>query len=60
MRWDKHVARMGEKKISYMFPVGKTEGKRLLGRPCSAWKDNVNIHFKDVGIDRYGINLTAS
>ena len=54
------MARMGENKISYMFPVGKTEGKRLLGRPCSAWKDNVNIHFKDVGIDRYGINLTAS
>jgi len=60
VRWGKHVALMGEKKISYKFLVGKTEGKRSLRRPWSAWKDNIKIHFKDVGIERCGINLTAS
>jgi hypothetical protein len=49
MRWAKHVARVGEKKISYKFLVGKTEGKRSLGRPWRAWKDNIKINLKNVG-----------
>jgi hypothetical protein len=49
MRWGKHVARMGEKKISYKFLVGKTEGKRSLGRPWRACKDNIKINFRNVG-----------
>jgi hypothetical protein len=31
MTWAEHAARMGEKKNSYRFLVGKIEGKRPLG-----------------------------
>jgi hypothetical protein len=30
MRWEGHVARMGEKRNAYRLLVGKTEGKRPL------------------------------
>ena len=33
MRWAGHVARMGEEMGAYRVLVGKTEGKRPLGRP---------------------------
>jgi hypothetical protein len=33
MRWEGHVARMGEKRNAYRILVGKPEGKRRLGRP---------------------------
>jgi hypothetical protein len=33
MRWAEHVERMGEKRNAYKVLVGKTEGKRPLGRP---------------------------
>jgi hypothetical protein len=33
MGWVGHVARMGEKRNAYRLLVGKTEGKRPLGRP---------------------------
>jgi hypothetical protein len=39
---------MGEKKISYKFLDGKPEGKRSLGRPWHAWKDNIKINLKDL------------
>jgi len=33
MRWAGHVAHMGERRCLYRVLVGKTEGKRQLGRP---------------------------
>jgi hypothetical protein len=33
MRWEGHVARMGEERNVYKVLVGKPEGKRPLGRP---------------------------
>jgi hypothetical protein len=33
MRWVGHVARMGERRGVYRILVGKSEGKRPLGRP---------------------------
>jgi len=33
MRWEGHVACMGESRGAYMVLVGKPEGKRPLGRP---------------------------
>jgi hypothetical protein len=33
MRWAGHVARMGEGRCLYTVLVGKSEGKRSLGRP---------------------------
>jgi hypothetical protein len=29
--------------------VGKTEGKRLLGRPRSKWEDNIGMDFREIG-----------
>jgi hypothetical protein len=33
MRWAGHVARIGEMRNTCVILVGKTEGKRPLGRP---------------------------
>jgi hypothetical protein len=33
MKWAGHVARTEEKRNAYRFSVGKSEGKRPLGRP---------------------------
>jgi hypothetical protein len=41
MRWAGHVARMG--RSSYRILVGKTEGKRPLGRPRRRWVDNIKV-----------------
>jgi len=39
MRWAGHVAFMGERRGAYRVLVGKTEGKRPLGRPKRRWED---------------------
>jgi hypothetical protein len=41
MRWAGHVERMGEKRNACRILVGKTEGKRPLGRPRRRWEDNI-------------------
>jgi hypothetical protein len=46
MRWARHVARMGEKRIAYRLLVGKPEGKRPSGRPRHRWVDNVRMDFE--------------
>ena len=40
MRWTGYVARMDERRGVYRALVGKTEGKRPLGRPRRRWEDN--------------------
>jgi hypothetical protein len=42
MRWTGHVTRMGEK-------IGKTEGKRPLGRPRCRWVDNIRMGLGETG-----------
>jgi hypothetical protein len=49
MGWAGHVARMGEKRISYRLLVGKPEGKILLGRPRRRWVDNMRMDLGEVG-----------
>ena len=49
MRWAGHVARMGKKRGVYRVLVGKTEGKRSLGRPRLRWEDNVKMDLQEVG-----------
>jgi hypothetical protein len=34
---------MGESRDVYRVLVGKTEGKRPLGRPRRRWEDNINL-----------------
>jgi hypothetical protein len=43
------VARMGEDRGAYMVLVGKSEGKRPLGRPRSRWWDNNKMDLQEVG-----------
>ena len=40
MRWAEHVARIGKRKGVYRVLVGKSEGKRQLGRDKRRGEDN--------------------
>jgi hypothetical protein len=51
MRWEGHVARMGEKINAYRIFVGKPEGKRPLGRPRRRWVDNIKMDLREIGWD---------
>jgi hypothetical protein len=48
-RWAGHVARMGEKRNAYRLLVGKTEGKRPLGRTKCRWVDNIKMDLLEIG-----------
>jgi hypothetical protein len=50
MRWTGHVASMGEKRNAYRLLVGKSEGKRPLGKPRRRWVDNIRIDLGEVGL----------
>jgi len=43
-----HVARMGERRGVYRVLVGKTKGKRPLGRPRRRWEDNIKMDLKEL------------
>ena len=43
------MARMGERRGVYRVLVGKSEGKRPLGRPRHRWEDNIKMDLKEVG-----------
>ena len=47
LRLTEHVARMGGG--VYRVLVGKTKGKRPLGRPRRRWKDNIKTDLQEVG-----------
>ena len=49
MRWDGHVAHMGEEREMYRFLLGKPEGKRPLGRPRCRWLNNIRTDLQEVG-----------
>ena len=49
MRWAGHVARMGEGRVVHKVFVGKSEGKRPLGRPRRRWEDNIKMDLEEVG-----------
>jgi hypothetical protein len=40
---------MGEKRNAYRLLVGKSEGRRPLGRPRQRWLDNIRMHSVEVG-----------
>jgi hypothetical protein len=44
-----HVARMGEGRGVHGILVGKSEGKRPLGRPRPRWEDNIKMDLQEVG-----------
>jgi len=49
MRWAGHVARMGEERGVYRILVGKSEGRRPLGRPRRRWVDKIRMDLQVVG-----------
>ena len=51
MRWAVHVVQMGEKRVVYKVLVGKSEGKRTLGRLRLRWEDNIKMDLQEVGCE---------
>ena len=49
MRWAGRVAHMREGRGVYRVLVGKSEGKRPLGRPRRRWGNNIKMDLKEVG-----------
>jgi hypothetical protein len=49
IRWAGHVARTGEGRGVYKVLVGKTEGKKPLGRSWRRWEDNIKMDLQEVG-----------
>jgi len=49
LRWARHVARMGERRGVNMVFVGKSEGKRPLGRTIRKWESNNKVDLQEVG-----------
>jgi hypothetical protein len=43
---------MGEDRGVYRVLVGKSVGKRPLGRPRRRWENNIKMDLQDVGGDR--------
>jgi hypothetical protein len=50
MRWTGNVARMGEKRNVYRLLVGKTDGRRPIGRPRRWWIDNIKMDLLEIGL----------
>ena len=46
-----HVARMEQSRNAYRVLVGKSEGKRPLGRPRRRWEGNIKMDLREVGGD---------
>jgi len=46
---DGECSTYGERRGSYRVLVGRTEGKRPLGRPGRRWKSNNKMYFQKVG-----------
>jgi hypothetical protein len=59
MRWAGYVARMGEKRNLYRILVGKSEGKRPVGRPRCRWVDNTKINLGITGFSDFVHHLDS-
>jgi hypothetical protein len=43
---------MGEERKVYKVLVGKSEGKRPLGRPRRRWEDGIRMDLREIGLGR--------
>jgi hypothetical protein len=48
-----HVARVGEGKCVYRVLVGRSKGKRTLGRPRHRWEDNIKMDLREIVSESY-------
>jgi hypothetical protein len=46
MKWEGHVARMVAKRNAYRILMGKSEGKRPLGRSIYRWVGNIKMDLR--------------
>jgi hypothetical protein len=51
---------MGEETKVYKVLVGKSEGKRPLGRPRRRWEDGIRMDLREIGLGGNGLDLTGS
>jgi hypothetical protein len=51
MRWAGHVARMWEGTVVYRVLVGRSEGKKPLGKRWHRWGDNIKMDLREITID---------
>jgi hypothetical protein len=51
MGWAGHVARVGEGRGVYRIWVGRSKGKRPLGRPRRRLADNIKLDLREIGFD---------
>jgi hypothetical protein len=47
LRWEGHVARMGEERNVNKVLMGKPGGKRPLGRPRRRWDNGIRINLRE-------------
>jgi hypothetical protein len=49
MRWEGHVALMGEDRKVYKVLVGKTKRKEPIGRPRHRWDYGIRMDLREIG-----------
>jgi hypothetical protein len=54
IRWERHVACMGDRTGAYRVLVERPEGKRLLVRSRRRWEDNIKKDLQEV---EWGMDL---
>jgi hypothetical protein len=50
MRWAGHVARIGEEREVIRVLVGKSEGRRPLGRPRRRLDNGIGMDLREIGL----------
>jgi hypothetical protein len=50
MRWEGHVASMGEERKVYKVLVGKPKGKRPFGRQRRKWEDGIRMDLREIDL----------
>jgi len=51
MRWVWQSITYGESRGVYRILVGKSEGKRPLGKPRRRWENNINMDLQEMGCE---------
>jgi hypothetical protein len=51
MKWEEHVAHMGEMRNVYTILVRKPEANRQLGRPRRRWENNIRMYLRKIGVE---------
>ena len=60
MKWAGYVECMEEGMGAYVILVGRSEGRRPLGRPRHIWKDNIKLDPSRSGTGGHGMDRSGS